>query len=71
MKIAMRLMNPKKSGIDFKSFDKSFKKDQETVKIRSRYSDKNQEIIKSLALQGLHFKKRDVSFLPQIYKKSF
>lgn len=39
------------------------------MKTRSRFSQKNQEIIRSLALHGLKFDRKDVQYLPQLSSK--
>ena len=70
MKLAARITNPKTiMTLALKELDKSYRKQQEVVKTRSRFSHKNQEIIRSLALHGLRFDKKDVQYLPQLTHK--
>ena len=68
--MAERILNPKSvRALAISELKKSYETQQEHVRTRSRFSSKNQEIIRSLALQGLRFDKKDVQYLPQLTNK--
>ena len=53
-KIAERLLHPKMSrDVSIKKFDKFYQQEQNHSRIRSRFSDRSQTIMQSLALGGL------------------
>lgn len=65
--MAQRISKPKKlSTLNLSQLKKSYQREQEIVKTRSKFSNKNQQIIRSLALQGLKFEKKDLQYFPQI-----
>lgn len=69
-KIAGRIVNPKTvRTLAISELNRSYEKHQEHMRTRSRFSEKNQEIVKSLALQGLKFDRKDVQYLPQLTHK--
>lgn len=66
-KIAQRIINPKMSkDINSIKFNRFFEKEQSYSRIRSRFSDRSQGIMESLALGGLKMEKKNVQFLPQL-----
>jgi hypothetical protein len=55
-KIAQRIMHPKMAkGLNFNKMENDFEKEQSYSRIRSRFSDRSQSIMQSLALDGLKF----------------
>ena len=53
-KIAQRIMHPKMSkDVSTKKFNRFYEKEQSYSRIRSRFSDRSQGIMESLALGGL------------------
>lgn len=52
--------------INFNKFSKFYQQEQSYSRIRSRFSDRSQSIMQSLALDGLKLDRKNVQFLPQI-----
>ncbi len=52
--------------INFSKFNKFYQQEQSYSRIRSRFSDRSQSIMQSLALDGLKLDRKNVQFLPQI-----
>ena len=50
----------------FRVYDKEYEKQQEYVRIRSRFSERSKSIMQSLMLDGLKMDKKNLQFLPQI-----
>ena len=66
-KIAQRIEKPKMSkDMRFKVYDKEYEKQQEYMRIRSRFSERSKSIMQSLMLDGLKMDKKNLQFLPQI-----
>lgn len=60
-------MHPKMSkDVSIKNFNKFFLQEQNHSRVRSRFSDRSQSIMKSLALGGLKMEKKNFQFLPQL-----
>ena len=70
-KIAQRILHPKMAkDINFTKMAKLYEKEQSYSRIRSRFSDRSQTIMESLAFGNLKFDQRNVQFLPQLsFKK--
>lgn len=47
-------------------YDKEYERQQEYMRIRSRFSERSKSIMQSLMLDGLKMEKRNLQFLPQI-----
>lgn len=64
-------MNPKMAkDINYNKMIKFYEKQQSYSRIRSRFSDRSQNIMQSLALGNLKIEKKNVQFLPQLsFKK--
>ena len=68
--MATRISNPKiKKQNKLKELDKSYAKEQEYLRIRSRFSERSKSIMKSLMLDGLKIDRKNLQFLPQIATK--
>ena len=69
-KIAQRILHPKMAkDISSSKFNKFYDEHQSHSRVRSRFSDRSQSIIQSLAFDGLKLQKKNVQFLPQISMK--
>lgn len=66
-KIAMRIMKPKRGkDVDYLGLCDFYEKEQSYSRIRSRFSERSQTIMQSLAFDGLKLQKKHVQFLPQL-----
>lgn len=66
-KIAARVLKPKRGKeTDYLGLCNFYEKEQGYSRIRSRFSERSQTIMQSLALDGLKLKKQHVQFLPQL-----
>jgi len=53
-KIAQRILHPKMTkGLNFNKMQNQFEKEQSYSRIRSRFSERSQSIMQSIALDGL------------------
>ena len=52
--------------VSVRKFNKFFQKEQSYSRIRSRFSDRSQGIMQSLAFGNLKMQKKNVQFLPQL-----
>jgi hypothetical protein len=65
--IAARILRPKRGKeTDYLGLCNFYEKEQGYSRIRSRFSERSQTIMTSLALDGLKLKKQHVQFLPQL-----